>query len=984
SSSLYEALIKAYTDTGIKDGWIELGYRGMTPEEAKTFAEEHFTRYVEEAVEAYNNGHFLKALSLFEDAIIIAEEVSDYAVYLPQLYQYSRESAYMGGDKKKALLYAEKLVKLLSEKAPNTDIHAEALLRVGILYAQMEHFEKSVSAIEKSLKIIKALNKPIEEVMAFSNMGIVLERATEYDRALKQFEIAAKLSKKLGKKELLSQQYTNIGRIYDLRLSQYARAIRYYEKALTIYRQLGRDRDVAQALLNIGRCYRLLGNFQKAQKYYDEAMELVSPSDLILKAKITIELANNAWFQAKYQEAFTLQKQVYGIAKKQNWTLGKVMAMNTSGLIWWTLGDNKRALRDIEEALETAHKLSARPDEVATTLNNKGLIYREMGRYKEALETFEKALTIDRRIKSKWAIAYDLRNKGLTLFRMGDYKEAKELFREAASEAASIGNRINEAKSLLALGMSLIKLGDEQHAEEVLQKALKLAESMAMKETQWRCLFELSKISLIRGNRDEAIELLKKAIDIIEKMRADIKVEQMKEGFITNKMAVYETLVSLLVDKDNIEGAFNVAERSRARNFIDLLGNQRLSLAGVVEQKLYERQIELRNMIEEHEILLAQAINEEEKKVYSQALERLQDSYRDLMLEIQLKHPELSSLVSVNPLTLRDVQELLEPKVSLLVYYVLPNEIMCWIVNREGVDIKRIKLSRKTLKQLVFDYRRMLQNLEPLEDTSKQLYDLLISPVIPEIKGSKYVGIIPHGVLHYLSFVTLNDGKDYLIDKYPLFYLPSASVFKYTVSRRSEKKNVKVLAIGNPDLGDPRLELPFAEYEVGSIKWNFPEITILTRERATESWVVKHIKEFGIIHIASHGEFDPVNPLFSAVKLKRDLKADGDLEAVEVFGLEINADLVVLSACQSGLSKVTDGDEIIGLNRAFFYAGTHAIVSSLWRISDVSTAMLIKQFYRNYTEYNKADSLRRAMIHVRNWYRHPGYWGAFIIAGDYY
>jgi CHAT domain-containing protein len=192
-----------------------------------------------------------------------------------------------------------------------------------------------------------------------------------------------------------------------------------------------------------------------------------------------------------------------------------------------------------------------------------------------------------------------------------------------------------------------------------------------------------------------------------------------------------------------------------------------------------------------------------------------------------------------------------------------------------------------------------------------------------------------------------------------------------------------VLAVGNPDLGDPFLDLPFAEQEVGAIRWSFPEVTVLTREKATESWVSRHIGEFGIIHIASHGEFDPINPLFSAVKLVRDREADGNLEAGEIFGLDIRADLVVLSACQTGLGKVTAGDDVVGLNRAFLYGGTHTIVSSLWRVSDVSTAVLAKQFYREHRSRNKADALRRAALHVKNRYPHPGYWGAFVLTGDY-
>jgi CHAT domain-containing protein len=296
----------------------------------------------------------------------------------------------------------------------------------------------------------------------------------------------------------------------------------------------------------------------------------------------------------------------------------------------------------------------------------------------------------------------------------------------------------------------------------------------------------------------------------------------------------------------------------------------------------------------------------------------------------------------------------------------------------------RIAVDRRDFSESILDYRRRIQNIEPVADESRTLFNTLLTPVMPYLKEVKKLGIIPHGPLHYLSFSTLSNSDDYLIDLFPIFYLPSANVLNYTIGKRFKEKNIRVLALGNPDLGDPAFDLPFSEHEVHSIKWNFPNVTVMTKERATEKWVVDNIEKFGIIHMASHGQFDPINPLFSAIKLTKGSGEDGNLEAAEIFGLKINADIVVLSACQTGLGRVTKGDDVIGLNRAFFYAGTHTIVSSLWRVSDVSTAVMIKEFYRQYMYHKKAESLRLATLHVKKRFPHPGYWGAFTLVGDYY
>jgi CHAT domain-containing protein len=207
---------------------------------------------------------------------------------------------------------------------------------------------------------------------------------------------------------------------------------------------------------------------------------------------------------------------------------------------------------------------------------------------------------------------------------------------------------------------------------------------------------------------------------------------------------------------------------------------------------------------------------------------------------------------------------------------------------------------------------------------------------------------------------------------------------QFTFKKKTVRsRDIKVLALGNPDLGDMNYDLPLAEMEANAIKWDFPKIDVLTRENATESWLKENISDYRIIHVASHGEFDPINPLFSSLKLTRDKNNDGNFEVNEVFGLDIQADIVTLSACQTGLGDIVGGDELVGLNRAFIYAGTHSILSSLWRVSDISTAVLIKHFYRNYGKEDKAESLRKAQLLVKRLYPHPGYWAGFNLTGDY-
>ncbi len=969
--------------------WLLIGDPGLSAAEAKNFAAARFAIYVRSGVAAYKAGQAEQALTQFENALRVARADApggQFARHLPDLLAYGRESAYAAGRYDRALTFAAELAADIGKRSPDTAAHAEALLRLGLVQARLERYAEAVPNLERSAEMLANLELAPKQIEALSSLGAVLENSVQYGKALGSFEGAAKLSQKTGARELAARQFMSIGRIRDMRLAQYATAKAAYGQALRIYTELNRPAERAEALLNIGRCDRLLGDFPAAEAKYAEALTLAGKNaeGERLRDRIVIEQANDAWFQARYQRAFDLTRQVLGSAEKHGWALEQEIARNTNGLLWWSLGDHERALREFDAALPLAEGLRIRQDEVATTLNNRGLVQRDMGKGGDALKTLDKALAIDRTLGSPWAIAYDLRNIAQTHARMGAPKKALPLLDEALSIVAATGDRVNETKILLARGEAELTTGANTKAGADFSRAEGLARQMDLRDGLWRALHGRARLSLAAGRKPEARKLLEEAAGVIEAMRAELKVDQLKDGFIADKTVVYEDLVTVQADLGDTAESFRTAERSRARNLIDLLGNRKRDPKRPEERAMYERIDMLRARMGEQEALLAHAQSPAEREVYGRAAKQAADEYRDALLDLQARRPDIASLVSVKPLSLSETQKLLEPGMGLLTYYVTGSEVFCWVVTPDKVALSRTRIGRGALDADILTYRRMLQNLEPAETYSKRLYDLLVAPALPALTGVSTLGVVPHGSLHTLSFATLFDGSDYLLDRYPLFELPSASVYRFTLSRRKAVRNTRVLAVGNPDLRDPSMELPFAEREVAAMAWNYPGMTVLTHERATRDWISAHIGEFGVIHMAAHGEFDPVNPLFSALKLAGDKKEkDGDLSAAEVFDLNINADLIVLSACQTGLGKVTEGDEVQGLNQAFLYAGTHALVSSLWRVSDISTAMLMKQFYREYQTRSKAESLRRAMLHVKTRFPHPGYWGAFTLTGDY-
>jgi len=292
-----------------------------------------------------------------------------------------------------------------------------------------------------------------------------------------------------------------------------------------------------------------------------------------------------------------------------------------------------------------------------------------------------------------------------------------------------------------------------------------------------------------------------------------------------------------------------------------------------------------------------------------------------------------------------------------------------------------VKLNGKDINQLVSQFREQINHPESssYNTTGRQLYNRLIAPLSKQLKTQNII-FVPHGALHYLPFSALATPHGYMIDQYSMRVLPSASVMPFLNKQQDPKGTLLVL--GNPDLNDKALDLPGAEKEAVAIASNQPKTQLLLRNKATETAVKKHGGAYRYLHFASHGVFDPEQPLQSGLLLSKDATNDGNLTVAELYDLKLNADLVTLSACETALGKIANGDDVVGFTRGFLYAGAKSIVSSLWKVDDVATYRLMQSFYSNLNKLDKRSSLRQAQLNLKKQYSHPYYWAAFQLTGS--
>jgi CHAT domain-containing protein len=342
--------------------------------------------------------------------------------------------------------------------------------------------------------------------------------------------------------------------------------------------------------------------------------------------------------------------------------------------------------------------------------------------------------------------------------------------------------------------------------------------------------------------------------------------------------------------------------------------------------------------------------------------------------------------MSVEPLTLLQLQELLPEGTLLLEYFVTDQGMtILWSVEHDRVAVTSLPLDRRRVRERVQAFRRVIaaRDEQPeMRRMAQRLYDELLRPGL-QGRMPKELVIVPHDVLHYLPFQALMSGPDrYLIQDTPLSYYSSASLMQFTRAK-GHAQSSSTLAFGNPDLQNPALNLRYAEREVRVVADLFPGSVVFTRKDATKAKYRDEGSHSDLLHFATHAELDEADPLGSALLLAPANGDNGRLEAQEVFGLALKANLVVLSACETGLDKLTSGDELTGLTRAFIYAGTPSIITTLWQVNDRASYELMQEFYRNLKAgRGKAEALRDAQIATLAKYPHPYYWAAYQLTGE--
>jgi CHAT domain-containing protein len=483
-----------------------------------------------------------------------------------------------------------------------------------------------------------------------------------------------------------------------------------------------------------------------------------------------------------------------------------------------------------------------------------------------------------------------------------------------------------------------------------LQEALEIQQKIGDQARAWMTLSNIGWVYELQGKSPDALKVYQAAIALLEKIIASVGgVEEFKVSLGAQAVMTYQRAILLLMCMGQSEQAFEFSERARARVLLDQLGNIRLRARRKGDESLLQQEHAVRLELIELDRRLKEQLAKPEAQQDRELLQLVKkqqkqkhNEYEDLLVKIKLSNPEYASLVRVEPLTLKDVQQQLNSETTLLSYFVTPDKTLAFVITRNSFKSIELPISAEALKIAVTRSHDPGRPSDPPPKALKDLYTELIMPV-KQCLTTPIIGIIPHGVLHYLPFAALTDGQRYFSDEYTLFSLSSTSVLKFLKSK-PKASDSSVLAMANGQAaGLPPLH--YVEQEVKALA-RFYKTHLLIGKEATESALKARAENCAILHLAAHGELNTISPLFSRIMLSSDQENDGALEVHEVYDLNLQqTDLVVLSACETQLGERSQGDDIVGLTRAFMYAGTPSVIASLWNVDDQATADFMQVFY---------------------------------------
>ena len=762
----------------------------------------------------------------------------------------------------------------------------------------------------------------------------------------------------------------------------------------------GSQLDLGAALIGLNRYNDAIAPLDNARHYYRQQLDTAMQASDTNTTKVarlglidaTLRLSLPLAILGRTEEAITSLQEAVDEANKTDNALLKVNTTLRVGDIYQQLQKDDDALRNYQAAadLATSEKL---PQQQVQALLGVGQILVRQGQTDDARKALTMAAAAAKAVDEAKGQVSALNSLG-DLALVGDKPDARsaQKFYEQALNVATASNNPRLAiQPLMAIG-DLQASTTPTLARLTYYRALTNALLIDDREAQAHLYARFGQLANLGSDASSADAAYQNALGIIEQTARGFKSESLTSQFAANYAPIYADYLNVLFRQQRFAEAFTVSEQARARAFLDQLAAGPVDYRKGASADLLQKSDDLRLELDKLRELQAQteadvALSDEQRAqtltALKQQIQEREREYVEVFTRLQAASPELSTLDSVQTLTVPQVQALLDPDTTLISYYTLATTSYAFVITANGVDCIALPVGQDQLAQWV----RLFRDDETQGRGLQELGNAIITPLVAKIKTS-HVVIVPRNVLNYVPFVAIPLADGGLFgQKFVLSYLPSASTLAYLA--QSPAQPGKLLALGNPT-DTSAAPLKFADKEVQDVS-SLLSGDAFTGSEATLQRLLNQASDAGVLYIAAHGTFNQRAPLFSALHLTASGNDDGLLEAYEIYSLDLTkkTELVVLSACETGIGGLTEGDEFSGLNRAFLYAGSPAVISTLWSVDDQATGLLMTKFFemRKQGQAN-AQAIQSAQEYIRTYqengqtpYASPYFWAGFILTG---
>jgi tetratricopeptide (TPR) repeat protein len=829
---------------------------------------------------------------------------------------------------------------------------AKQAQNLATLYRPMGRLRDAVRANQNALAILRRLDQRLDMANVEQNLGNALADLGQYDEALRYLRSAERIRRRLGLQSAVAQSLVNIG-ILSYRRGEYGQSLNALTDARQIYEVLKDDRSVYMTDFEILPVCIALNLREESAAAAERAI------DGLRRFAVPFELAQ---------------------------------ALLWAGHLAATTGDAALARARTAEARELFGQLGNRLWEAQAQLQEASLV-TGAGPDAEAADEGDDSYPGEEDSQDESPVEGDGAERDARA--AADLRTLLDGCRLATQSLEQAGAVDKATFGLLVEGAMLARLGDADAARACYEQARDAAERLNVDHLLFQAHEALGAL-LESAEPDAAVESYRRAVDHLEAVRSRAVTTELKVAFLTDKADVYERIVSLLIQEPtgpSVAEAYRYVERSKSRALLDDLMEQAPGAAGKKKSRASRLEQRVRDLRAQLSVAYLEAYaNNMAPSDDSLTRSGKDGSIADLesALARASRQLELAGGGQHAPQQHQDQAALAETPLPdgdvLIEYYSIGAELVAFVRRGTEVELRSIaavdevealvdKLDFQIGKcALGLDY--VMENLDKLrkgiDRCLQQLYRQIIGPVKDLLRDGDRLIVVPHGALHGLPFHAFHDGERYLVDRHVIAVAPSAAVMQ-TCRQAARPIGERAMVVGIDDPG-----LPSVPREVEVISATWPSAQVAVGPRATSRVLHRSVGSFDVLHLATHGVFRADNPSFSSIKL-----TDAWLTVRDLAEVARGAQLVTLSACETGVSGITAGDEVIGLTRGLLSAGCSAVVASLWTVSDESTARLMERFYASLKGgAAPAVALREAMLEIRQQYDHPYFWAPFLVTGD--